>query len=254
MRLRSAGVTNLGQWLNLHPLVSAAFGMVPVGLLHSAGDRDPAGDVRARGDLGLAHPSRLSDRDGGCRGRSPGTPSTAHRRRSPRASRSTRPARTRSSSRTRTQVPAVVDGHVRRAGRHPDDGAADRRAAAVRLHPVSRAAGPQAPRCSRPSPPLTAPVAALAAPAARADGDPASDYLLAAERLLPVPGALAGRERGARPCDGRRLRARRPCKVALIGNGRRPRRDPDPAGASRTTMPTSSASSSGSGISGPCSS
>jgi len=35
MQLRSAGVTNLGEWLNLHPVVSAKFGMVPVGLLHS---------------------------------------------------------------------------------------------------------------------------------------------------------------------------------------------------------------------------
>jgi len=34
-RLRSAGVTNLGEWLNLHPAISAKFGMVPVGLLHS---------------------------------------------------------------------------------------------------------------------------------------------------------------------------------------------------------------------------
>jgi quercetin dioxygenase-like cupin family protein len=35
MRLRASGVTNLGEWLNLHPVVSAKFGMVPVGLLHS---------------------------------------------------------------------------------------------------------------------------------------------------------------------------------------------------------------------------
>jgi hypothetical protein len=35
MRLRSAGVTSLGEWLNLHPSVSARFGMVPIGLLHS---------------------------------------------------------------------------------------------------------------------------------------------------------------------------------------------------------------------------
>jgi quercetin dioxygenase-like cupin family protein len=35
VRLRSAGVTSLGEWLNLHPAVSAKFGMVPVGLLHS---------------------------------------------------------------------------------------------------------------------------------------------------------------------------------------------------------------------------
>jgi hypothetical protein len=35
MRLRSAGVTSLGDWLNLHPSVSASFGMVPIGLLHS---------------------------------------------------------------------------------------------------------------------------------------------------------------------------------------------------------------------------
>lgn len=33
IRLRNAGVTNLGQWLNLHPLVSAKFGLVPIGLL-----------------------------------------------------------------------------------------------------------------------------------------------------------------------------------------------------------------------------
>jgi quercetin dioxygenase-like cupin family protein len=35
VRLRNAGVTNLGEWLNLHPVVSAKFGMTPVGLLTS---------------------------------------------------------------------------------------------------------------------------------------------------------------------------------------------------------------------------
>jgi quercetin dioxygenase-like cupin family protein len=35
MQLRSAGVTNLGEWLNLHPVVSAKFGMAPIGMLHS---------------------------------------------------------------------------------------------------------------------------------------------------------------------------------------------------------------------------
>jgi len=34
-QLRNAGVTSLGNWLNLHPAVSAKFGMVPVGLLHT---------------------------------------------------------------------------------------------------------------------------------------------------------------------------------------------------------------------------
>src|SRR5262245_48306867 len=34
-RLRNGGVTNLGEWLNLHPAVSAQFGLTPVGLLHS---------------------------------------------------------------------------------------------------------------------------------------------------------------------------------------------------------------------------
>jgi quercetin dioxygenase-like cupin family protein len=34
-RLRRAGVVNLGEWLNLHPAVSAKFGMLPIGLLHS---------------------------------------------------------------------------------------------------------------------------------------------------------------------------------------------------------------------------
>ena len=33
MRLRAAGVTNLGLWMNLHPLISARFGMVPIGIL-----------------------------------------------------------------------------------------------------------------------------------------------------------------------------------------------------------------------------
>ena len=36
IRLRAAGVDNLGEWLNLHPAVSAKFGLVPVGLLRSA--------------------------------------------------------------------------------------------------------------------------------------------------------------------------------------------------------------------------
>ena len=33
MKLRSDGVTDLGVWLNLHPAVSARFGMVPIGML-----------------------------------------------------------------------------------------------------------------------------------------------------------------------------------------------------------------------------
>lgn len=32
---RAAGVTDLGDWLNLHPAVSAAFGLAPIGVLHS---------------------------------------------------------------------------------------------------------------------------------------------------------------------------------------------------------------------------
>jgi quercetin dioxygenase-like cupin family protein len=35
MQLRAAGVTDLGQWLNLHPGVAARFGLVPIGLLSS---------------------------------------------------------------------------------------------------------------------------------------------------------------------------------------------------------------------------
>jgi quercetin dioxygenase-like cupin family protein len=34
-RIRSEGVTSVGQWLDLHPMVAARFGMVPLGLLHS---------------------------------------------------------------------------------------------------------------------------------------------------------------------------------------------------------------------------
>jgi hypothetical protein len=32
---RAEGVTNLGAWLNLHPAISAAFGLVPISVLHS---------------------------------------------------------------------------------------------------------------------------------------------------------------------------------------------------------------------------
>jgi len=35
MARRAEGVTSLGAWLNLHPAVSAAFGLAPIGLLHS---------------------------------------------------------------------------------------------------------------------------------------------------------------------------------------------------------------------------
>ena len=35
IRLRAAGVTDLGGWLNLHPAVSAKFGMVPLGVLRA---------------------------------------------------------------------------------------------------------------------------------------------------------------------------------------------------------------------------
>jgi hypothetical protein len=33
--LRASGVTNLGDWLDLHPAVSAKFGLMPVAVLHS---------------------------------------------------------------------------------------------------------------------------------------------------------------------------------------------------------------------------
>jgi hypothetical protein len=32
---RAEGVTSVGEWLDLHPAVAAAFGMVPIGVLHS---------------------------------------------------------------------------------------------------------------------------------------------------------------------------------------------------------------------------
>jgi hypothetical protein len=35
MSLRAQGVTSLGDWLNLHPAVAAAFGLVPISVLHS---------------------------------------------------------------------------------------------------------------------------------------------------------------------------------------------------------------------------
>ena len=47
-RLRAAGVTNLGLWMNLHPLISAKFGMVPIGRAAPARHRQPASDLPAR--------------------------------------------------------------------------------------------------------------------------------------------------------------------------------------------------------------
>jgi hypothetical protein len=35
MARRAEGVTSLGDWLDLHPAVAAAFGLVPIGVLHS---------------------------------------------------------------------------------------------------------------------------------------------------------------------------------------------------------------------------
>jgi quercetin dioxygenase-like cupin family protein len=35
LRLRAAGVTSVGAWLDLHPAVAAKFGMMPVGFLHA---------------------------------------------------------------------------------------------------------------------------------------------------------------------------------------------------------------------------
>jgi hypothetical protein len=35
MERRAEGVTGLGDWLNLHPSVAAAFGLMPIGVLHS---------------------------------------------------------------------------------------------------------------------------------------------------------------------------------------------------------------------------
>lgn len=35
MARRAGGVTSLGDWLNVHPAVSAAFGLMPIGILHS---------------------------------------------------------------------------------------------------------------------------------------------------------------------------------------------------------------------------
>jgi len=35
MALRAEGITSLGGWLNLHPAVSAKFGLMPIGVLHS---------------------------------------------------------------------------------------------------------------------------------------------------------------------------------------------------------------------------
>jgi hypothetical protein len=34
-KLRTEGVTSLGEWLNLHPGVAASFGMMPISVLHS---------------------------------------------------------------------------------------------------------------------------------------------------------------------------------------------------------------------------
>ena len=132
-RLRGAGVTNLGEWLNLHPAVSAKFGMMPVGLLHSPEVVTQQAKFAPGARLGLAQPSRLPDRRRSSRARSSATAPTARRRRSRPASRSTRPrASTFIVKNESTTDPAVVMRDVRRPRRHADHGAPRRQAAAQR--------------------------------------------------------------------------------------------------------------------------
>ena len=101
IRLRAQGVTNLGEWLNLHPGVSAKFGLVPIGRAPLAGDRHAAGQssLRVRIRAGTAIRATCSRRS--CPASWSATARTVRRRRLAPVRRSTRPARTRSSSRTR---------------------------------------------------------------------------------------------------------------------------------------------------------
>ena len=106
MQLRTAGVTNVGEWLNLHPAVSAKFGMVPVGLLHSP----EVVTQQARFAPGAvsgwhSHPGYLSRTV--VSGQLPGTAPTARRRPSRRASRSTRPLRSTFVVRNESNTEAV---------------------------------------------------------------------------------------------------------------------------------------------------
>ncbi len=69
MRLRSAGVTNLGLWINLHPLISARFRMVPIGLLSQPEVVNQQATFAPRSGVEVAQPSRLPDLDGRVRAR-----------------------------------------------------------------------------------------------------------------------------------------------------------------------------------------
>ena len=100
MRLRSAGVTDLGAWLNLHPAVSAKFGMAPVGLLHSPEIvTQPARFAPGAVSGWHSHPGFLVSTVVSGQLTRYGTDCSSET--FGRASRSTRPVRARSSSRTR---------------------------------------------------------------------------------------------------------------------------------------------------------
>ena len=120
MRLRSAGVTNLGEWLNLHPAVSARFGMVPVGLLHSPEVVTQQAKFAPGAYSGWHSPSRLPDRDGRV---GPGRPvrhrllvGDVHRRSVVLRDRGADVHRQEREQRGRGRA-----GDLRRPGRHADD-------------------------------------------------------------------------------------------------------------------------------------
>ena len=122
MQLRTDGVTNLGDWLNLHPAVSAKFGMVPIGLLHSPEVVTQQATFAPGCDLRLAHPSRLPDRERSSPARSSGTAPTA-RRQTFTAGQSFYET---GAKHVRRQEPEHNgsrrrDGDLRRSRRHPDD-------------------------------------------------------------------------------------------------------------------------------------
>ena len=184
MRLRNAGVTNLGEWLDLHPLVSAAFGMVPVGLLHQPEIVTQQATFAPGATSGWhTHPGYLT-----------ATVMSGSVTRYATDCTSQTFAAGQSFYETGAHTFVVKNpgtraggghGHVRRAGRHADDRVADRRAPADRLQSVSRAGRAAGAATALAALAAAAAVAAFSAPAARADGDPASDYLLAQNVYFP---------------------------------------------------------------------
>ena len=193
MRLRAAGVTNLGLWLNLHPAVSAKFGMMPVGLLHSPEVVTQTATFAPGAASGWhSHPGYLTGTVVSGQVVRYGTDCTQrdlHGGPDVLRNRSTDVHR----QEPKRDGPGSRQRDLRRPRRHADDGAPRRQATAqrpARSDPTRRRDRPRGGEGERALPSSRSSWSPrrrgrVAAAFARADGDPASDSLLVQNVFVP---------------------------------------------------------------------